>query len=109
MFCDSYDCRSTLMTQSTIENRIYKVVPGNTDFEKPEQSITVAYHEAGMQDHSDDTLEPFSFYLKNTNTPHCRLNTCLLLENCNSSIPLPQEPSTNNIWGITSTEITAMS
>ena len=54
MFCDSYDCRSTLMTQSEIENRTYKVVPGNTNFEEPGNSI--AYHEAGMQDYSDNTL-----------------------------------------------------
>ena len=55
------------MTQSEIENRTYKVVPGNTNFEEPGNSI--AYHEAGMQDYSDNTLETFSFYLINTNTP----------------------------------------
>jgi hypothetical protein len=40
---------------------MYKVVSGNTDFEMP--GNTIAYYEAGMQDESDDTLEPFSFYL----------------------------------------------
>ena len=49
MLCETYDCRSSLVTQSSVEDRVYKV-------------------EAGQQDKSNNILEMFSNYLKNSNT-----------------------------------------
>ena len=36
MLCESYDCRDKLtITANSLEDRTYKVVPQNADFEKP--------------------------------------------------------------------------
>ena len=43
LLCDAYDCRNKLSkTSNPVEDRVYKVVPGNTDFEQPAiETITV--------------------------------------------------------------------
>ena len=36
MLCESYNCKDSLTTTAnSLEDRTYKVVPGNTDFEQP--------------------------------------------------------------------------
>jgi hypothetical protein len=53
MLCSAFDCRNKLSAVNSIENRVYKVVPGlpgaTDDFEKPAietiAAHSVTYHE----------------------------------------------------------------
>ena len=110
MLCESYNCKDSLKpTANNLEDRTYKVVPQNTDFEQPAiEQISVhnvVYDET--QDHSDDTLELISYYLTNTDNEHCPINTCELMENCDST-STPKTSDSTNIWAPTNQEIIDM-
>ena len=111
MLCESYSCKDSL-TQNTAsiiadpETRVYKVVPQNTDFEKPAPVIPPVIYDQ-TQDQSDDTLEKIPFYFSNSNNANCPINTCQLMENCDST-PTPKTTDQTNIWAPTSQEIINM-
>ena len=108
LLCEAYDCRTKLSkTSNTVEDRVYKVVPGNTDFEKPViETIpvqNVQYNET--LDQSNNVLAMFSHYFSNSDNVNCPIESCEIMENCDStpsSFSTAKSSSASNpdIWAI---------